>query len=153
MKKRFNITGKCMPAQNYMADVSKKLAKTLDLIEIGAYFTINRPRQYGKTTLLDTLRKTLTATNDYAVFSISFGGIGDAIFDDEAVFSAGFVRVLATHAKYYQLPEMASWLHDAIQGTDSLEVLSDVITQLVSQTDKKVVLFIASPRFPAFFAA
>lgn len=46
MEKKFNITGKCIPAQHYMADVSKKLAKAYKLIEEGEYFIINRPRQY-----------------------------------------------------------------------------------------------------------
>ena len=141
MEKEFNVTGKCIPSEHYMADVSKKLAQTLKLVEKGKYFIINRPRQYGKTTTLDTLGKTLRATNDYLVFSISFGGIGDAIFNEEGAFSRGFVRVLATYAKY-QLPELASWLNEAIKGTDSLEILSEVITELVSQTDKKMVLFI-----------
>ena len=50
MKKKFTITGKCIPSQDYMADVSKQLAQTLDMVEIGEYFIINRPRQYGKTT-------------------------------------------------------------------------------------------------------
>ena len=52
MKKRFNITGTCYPAKHYMADVSKKWNKTLDMIDYGDYFIINRPRQYGKTTAL-----------------------------------------------------------------------------------------------------
>ena len=136
MKKRFNITGKCIPSQHYMANVSKQLAQTLDMVEIGEYFIINRPRQYGKTTTLDTLTKTLRQTGDYVVFSISFGGIGDAIFNEESVFSAGFVRVLATYAKY-QIPELVTWLNEAIQGTTTLEKLSEVITDLVSQTDKR----------------
>ncbi|MEO0041369.1 MAG: hypothetical protein RL329_817, partial [Bacteroidota bacterium] len=35
-----------------MADVSAKMAETLQLVEDGEYFIINRPRQYGKTTTL-----------------------------------------------------------------------------------------------------
>ena len=141
MEKRFNITGRCIPNWHYMADVSKKLGQTCQLIEYSEYFTINRPRQYGKTTLLDTLAKTLRATNEYVVFNISFGGIGDAIFNDEVVFSEGFVNVLATYAKH-QIPELAAWLQAAVKGTTSLDLLSEVITKLVTQTDKKVVLFI-----------
>jgi hypothetical protein len=49
MQKEFNITGNCRPAKHYMADVSGKLAQTFKLVEKGAYFIINRPRQYGKT--------------------------------------------------------------------------------------------------------
>ena len=141
MEKEFNTAGKCIPSQHYMADVSHKLKATLKMIERGKYFIINRPRQYGKTTTLDTLTKTLRKTNEYVVFSISFGGIGDAIFNEESVFSAGFLRVLATYAKY-QIPELVNWLNEAIQGTNTLDRLSEVITELVSQTDKKFVLMI-----------
>ena len=86
MKKRFNVTGLCFPNQHFMADVSKKLNRTLDMVEFGEYFIINRPRQYGKTTTLYTLSDVLTKTGDYIVFNMSFEGIGDAIFEDEKVF-------------------------------------------------------------------
>ena len=46
MQKKFNITGLCFSNQHYMADVSKKLQKTLEMVEDGDYFIINRPRQY-----------------------------------------------------------------------------------------------------------
>ncbi len=52
MQKYFNITGLCLPHKHYMADIATKLAQTLHLIEREEYFIINRPRQYGKTTLL-----------------------------------------------------------------------------------------------------
>ena len=80
MKKRFNITGKCIPSQHYMADVSKQLAQTLDMVEIGEYFIINRPRQYGKTTTLFSLADKLCTQGDYIIFTMSFGGIGDLVF-------------------------------------------------------------------------
>ena len=75
MKKRFNITGLCFPNQHYMADVSRKLEQTFEMVEYGEYFTINRPRQYGKTTTLYTLSDMLTATQAYIVFNMSFEGM------------------------------------------------------------------------------
>jgi predicted AAA+ superfamily ATPase len=89
MVKKFNITGLCFPQKHYMADVSKQLDATYKMIEQGEYFTINRPRQYGKTTILHTLRKRL-ADLGYIIFHISFEGIGDDIFNDEVVFTKGF---------------------------------------------------------------
>ena len=59
MTKKFNITGVCYPNKHYMMDNSKKLEQIMGLIEFGEYFTINRPRQYGKTTTLHFLRKRL----------------------------------------------------------------------------------------------
>jgi hypothetical protein len=141
MEKEFNVTGTCRPAKHYMADVSKKLKGTLSLVEKGKYFIINRPRQYGKTTTLFTIADVLRKTGNYIVFNTSFEGIGDAIFNNEEIFAKGFVNVLATYAKY-QIPELATWLKEAVQTTNSMDTLSDVITELVSQTDKKVVLLI-----------
>lgn len=69
MQKEFNITGICRPAKHYMADVSKKLAQTFKLVEKGAYFIINRPRQYGKTTTLYTLTEMLEKSEKFIVFN------------------------------------------------------------------------------------
>ena len=55
MSKIFNITGNCHATKHYMADISKKLARTFTMVERGDYFIINRPRQYGKTTMLYTV--------------------------------------------------------------------------------------------------
>ena len=95
MKKKFNITGKCIPTQHYMADVSKKLEKAYNMVEEGEYFIINRPRQYGKTTTLYGLATALRATGKYIVFNTSFEGISEINFEDDQMFASGFVRLLA----------------------------------------------------------
>jgi hypothetical protein len=71
MQKEFNITGICRPAKHYMADVSGKLAQVYKLVEKGAYFVINRPRQYGKTTMLYSIAAFLHAQEEYVVFNTS----------------------------------------------------------------------------------
>ena len=71
MPKRFCITGICIPGKNYMADIRKRLDQIVqDYIENGLYFTINRARQYGKTTTLYLLEQRLA--EDYMVLSLSF---------------------------------------------------------------------------------
>ena len=55
MKRRFNITGLCIPEKHYMVDIKSRLEEIRVLIEEGAYFTINRARQYGKTTTLNEI--------------------------------------------------------------------------------------------------
>lgn len=55
MKRRFNITGLCVPDRHYVVDISSRLEEIRKLVEEGAYFTINRARQYGKTTTLNAL--------------------------------------------------------------------------------------------------
>ena len=59
MKKEFNTTGSCNPEWHYMVDTSAKLAKIEEYIDDGLYFTINRARQFGKTTTLKALYRKL----------------------------------------------------------------------------------------------
>jgi len=60
MRKRFNITGSCNPDRHYMVDSEKRFNAIEELINLGEYFTINRARQYGKTTMLQTIRRRLS---------------------------------------------------------------------------------------------
>ena len=69
MRKEFNTTGSCNPEWHYMVDTSAKLAKIEDLIDRGKYFTINRARQFGKTTTLDAIYRNLS--DKYNVITIS----------------------------------------------------------------------------------
>jgi hypothetical protein len=141
MVKEFNITGNCRPGKHYIADVSEKLAQSYKMVEKGQYFIINRPRQYGKTTTLYSLADMLRQSGDYIVLNTSFEGIGDIIFNDEKVFSQGFVRILIKYASVHA-PKLATWLKKQPDTVTDLETLSDLITEFVSKTDKKVVLMI-----------
>ena len=59
-----------------MVDTEKRFRAVENLIDKGRYFTINRARQYGKTTTIDALSKALK--HEYEVVSLSFEGIGKA---------------------------------------------------------------------------
>ena len=50
--REFNVTGSCSKRDHYVVDISDKLHKISLLVKKGKYFTINRARQYGKTTTL-----------------------------------------------------------------------------------------------------
>ena len=63
--RRFNVTGVCIPEEDYMVDIGGKLAQIKAMVDRGDYFTINRARQYGKTTTLFLLEKMLQ--EDYIV--------------------------------------------------------------------------------------
>ena len=72
MAKKFCTTGTCISEKNYMVDLSNRIQQIINqYIESGQYFTINRARQYGKTTLLYLLEKELRK-QDYLVLSLSF---------------------------------------------------------------------------------
>ena len=68
--KQFNTTALCIPSKHYMVDLSDRIAEIKKLVDKGKYFTINRARQYGKTTTLTALRKALAT--EYLVLSIAF---------------------------------------------------------------------------------
>ena len=54
--KKFNTTAVCLPEVNYMVDLSERVREIARLIDDKKYLTINRGRQYGKTTTLTALR-------------------------------------------------------------------------------------------------
>ena len=141
MEKEFNVTGLCFPDQHYMADVSKKLDNVIKMVDKGLYFIINRPRQYGKTTTLYGICDRLVKTGDYIVFNMSFEGIGDEMFENEAVFAKGFVELMATHATV-SAPEYAGWLLEQAAQMNGLKSLSNLITQFLDTVGKKVVVLI-----------
>ncbi|MBQ7563939.1 MAG: AAA-like domain-containing protein [Lachnospiraceae bacterium] len=98
-KKRFNITGTCFPDQHYMVDIRHTLDKMQELVDEGIYFTINRGRQYGKTTTLSLLRKRLEAAG-YVVFFISFEAIEDEAYQSAGRFCARFFKLLKRQIDY-----------------------------------------------------
>ena len=90
--KVFNTTANCIPEENYMADLSERLRKIKKMVDEKKYFTINRPRQYGKTTTLKALEEYLK--NDYIVVSLDFQDIGNEGFQNENEFSQSFATLL-----------------------------------------------------------
>ena len=76
MSKRFCVPGTCIPAKNYMVDISDRVDMIIhDYIDKGQCFTINRARQYGKTTTLYMLEQRLKS--DYLVISLSFEAVDE----------------------------------------------------------------------------
>lgn len=75
MRKKFNITGSCNPERHYMVNSKALFEAVEDLIGAGEYFTINRARQYGKTTTLYMIWRQLS--DRYTVVPLSLEGIGD----------------------------------------------------------------------------
>jgi hypothetical protein len=89
MQKKFNITGTCLPHLHYMMDNSAKLAGVMKMIEGGEYFTINRPRQYGKTTTLLALRALLEAHADYLPIRLDLQGVDEKWHTSDSAFATG----------------------------------------------------------------
>ena len=68
MKRKFNDAGLCVPQLYYMGDTSEKIEKILQMVEAGEYFAINRPRQFGKTTILSLLARRLNERDDCVAY-------------------------------------------------------------------------------------
>lgn len=90
MKRYFNIAGACNPKYHYMVNIQPQLEEIKHLIDRGAYFTMNRARQYGKTTTLSALKDYLRP--DDTVVSVDFQMLSHANFECEENFVKAFSR-------------------------------------------------------------
>lgn len=141
MHRKFNDTGLCIPKKHFMADTSAKLAAILKIVEEGSYFTINRPRQYGKTTMIHHLFLRLNENEHYLPIQLSFAGIGDAVFENESVFCKSFLNNLAYRLRKAN-PDYHIFLQKNIDKTYTFDDLSKVIEEFIEFVSKYVVLMI-----------
>ncbi len=139
MRKRFNVTGSCNPDRHYMVDTEKRFKAVEALIDHGDYFTINRARQYGKTTMLNMIWRRLS--DKYLVVPLSFEGLGDEAFASSEAFVATFKRQMARNITSRRLNEA---LINIWQNSDasSIEGLSLVITDFCKACPSPVVVTI-----------
>ena len=125
MKRRFNVTGVCVPEMHYMVDISDKIKKIEEMVEYGSYFTIKRPRQYGKTTALNTLARKLRER--YIVIKTSFEGVSDRMFESEELFCGEIFNVFTDSVEFVD-SELASILRRSQKDIDGYNTLSREIT-------------------------
>lgn len=139
MKKEFNVTGSCNPEWHYMVDMTKRFEAVENLIDSGKYFTINRARQYGKTTLLDMIWRKMSSR--YLVIDTSFEGVGDSAFENESSFARLFISLVKTVLKYNNDDDQ---LLLVLNGKDpsSMDDLSNLITVFCQASPKPVLLLI-----------
>ena len=135
----FNVTGICNPTKHYMADTSVKISKIVNLIEDELYFTINRPRQYGKSTSLTLLQRRLE--EDYLVFRFSLERVGKESYENAKKFSQLIYRLFYFHLKKEKRLEMLTVLEE-IKRVEDFDELSWFITDFCEASDKEVILLI-----------
>ena len=75
-----------------MVNLDSRLAQIKKMVDRGQYFSINKGRQYGKTTILKALREYLK--NDYVVISMDFQFVSTSEFATENSFVKAFARLL-----------------------------------------------------------
>lgn len=139
MKKRFNTTGPCISKKHYMVNIENKLRAVEKLIDRGDYFLINRPRQYGKTTLLSQITKSFK--DNYLIIRTSFEGIGDVIFKSEDIFSSEILDLMADSLDYVD-SNKAEELRKLGEGLATLKDVSKAISKFVKGSKFPVVLII-----------
>ncbi|MDO4336629.1 MAG: AAA-like domain-containing protein [Eubacteriales bacterium] len=142
MSKIFNIDGACDPELHYMVDISGRLQEIKAMVDSGKYFTINRARQYGKTTTLAALSELLK--DDYQVFSLDFQTISYGDFESEQNFVAAFSREVLDCSENIS-DEVRSELELFSTGKvreATLSVLFKSLIKLCRKSEKKIVLII-----------
>ena len=144
MGRVFNITGACIPEFHYMVDIRGCLEEIKELVDNGAYFTINRARQYGKTTVLTALQKFLDAS--YIVVYLDFQFLSQANFKTEASFVRAFTREFLTAVQAQFMPDetrrqLRQILSDSDENCD-LGSLFFCLSNWCAASDRSVVLLI-----------
>ena len=139
MRKKFNVTGSCNPEWHYMVDTAKRFKAVEELIDYGEYFTINRARQYGKTTTLDMIWRRLS--DRYLVVPLSFEGIDSTAYASHKAFAEMFARQMRENLLSLDRDDTAVeiWQNST---ASSIEELSLVITEYCKKVRIPVVVTI-----------
>ena len=139
--KRFNTTGVCVPALHYMVDTSDIINQIIEeYIEHGEYFTMNRARQFGKTTTLEQLYQKLK--EQYLVLDISFEAADDC-FVSLYTLAQGFTNKVASVLDESDVSENLIQLwKDPIDKDLPLDSLNTKITDFCRSCGKEVILMV-----------
>ena len=143
--KAFNTTAVCVPSEHYMVDIESTIKEIKKLVDAGKFFTINRARQYGKTTTLNALDSYLSA--EYDVVSLDFQELTDAIYTDESTFTKGLAQLLCDTKDTLDIPlseACYSKFHE-LAASAAAAVLSDIFRifdNWCKQNTKPIVLII-----------
>ena len=149
MPKTFNTTAVCIPGEHYMVDISERLKKIKAMIDARKYFTINRARQYGKTTTLQALF-TYLQSNYYTVL-LDFQTFDASKFKNGNVFSLAFASSFLRALKRNQLSENIALEQacaelkrtaDISNSIFSLKELFECLSEICAASDKPIVLMI-----------
>ena len=142
--KTFNTEAVCIPSKHYMVDLTERVEEIKKFVDAGKYFTINRARQYGKTTTIDLLAKALV--DDYRVLSLDFQSISNAGFKSEEAFVKAFSRLLIRKKSALDMPDQVmDELKEFITRKEEKAVLDELFSSLsdwCETSDKKMVMII-----------
>ncbi len=143
----FNTEAICVPEEHYSVDVSAKARQIITaLIDKHKYFTMNRPWQYGKTSMLAKLEEMLAPS--YYALSVSFQDTGQAELADEGAFVSYFIDLLSEVMEDVGFPDslVAMWNDPTTLGESwnvrSFSYLRRKIRELCKEAERPIVLMI-----------
>lgn len=142
MGKIFNTEGCCNPEINYMVDLSARVEAIADMVDGEKYFTINRARQYGKTTTLSALADYLK--HKYEVVSLDFQMMSSFVFESEQAFAAAFAEEILDTVREFPdgIEKKLKGFAEKTADTCSLQALFKVLKSWCSQAERNIVLII-----------
>ena len=141
MNRYFNITGCCNPQEHYMVNLDSRLAQIKKMVDKGQYFSINKGRQYGKTTILKALREYLK--NDYVVISMDFQFVSTSEFSTENSFVKAFARLLWSRYHREMPNEIEEQIKQMKSSLDYVEAdLFVTLSEWCETSSKPIVLMI-----------
>ena len=151
MPKVFNTAAICIPQEHYMVNLDSRVREIKKLVDAGKYFTINRARQYGKTTTLRALYRNLM--KDYYVVSLDFQTFGSAEFETESRFANSFAdSILEEFERGYR--EFPKKMEESLENLRrkiserplnenfTLRSLFGYLSDLCASADKPIVIMI-----------
>jgi len=142
MAKVFNTEGYCDPELHYMVDLTSRLEQIRAMVDKEKYFTVNKGRQYGKTTTLMALTEYLK--KDYLVVSMDFQTMSFSSFESEQSFVAAFTEELLDLVEYFPdgIREKLVSFQEKQAWTSSLQALFKVLKSWCEMSEQKIVLII-----------
>ena len=139
MPKYFNTTAICRPKEHYIVDITEKLKQIKRMVDAGQYFTINRARQYGKTTTLRALQAFLK--DEYIVISLDFQMLSSADFSTEMAFVDAFSGELLDACE--EVPnKISDALNNLIGKGTTLSMLFRILSKWCGISSKGIILII-----------
>lgn len=128
-----------------MVNIENRLKEIKAMVDHGDYFTINRARQYGKTTTLKALSRYLQ--NDYFVLSLDFQKLSHKDFETEQYFVEALSReilkkVLRRKDMPYEIVEQIRKFTGNEGKNQKLAVLFDCFSAWCQKSEKPIILII-----------
>lgn len=125
-----------------MVDIRAKLDEIKEMVDRGDYFTINRARQYGKTTTLRALGRFLE--KEYLVISLDFQMLSHADFKDEPSFISAFSGELLDCVPDIprEIRKKLAIFMEETERNRTLSALFKVLSGWCGQVEKPVILLI-----------